>query len=224
MPFKHSTAFTLIELLVALVIAVFAITLIGSVYQSTLTTLHRQKAYWEPASSVQRAVEQLTKDLSCSIPDDSENTCLFSLQPPTKNGLAAELSFCTAVRSEYEKDLRWFEVYRVRYTMIVDEDEKQPALIRETQPIVGPGAFMPPKTNTLFRRLIRLEIKAYDGDEWLDSWSTVDEQGLPEAAEITCVYEDDKKKKRTVKTEVFIPAGKIITPRTKHPPGTKETE
>jgi type II secretory pathway component PulJ len=199
---------TFIELILAIAIASLVITLVFSIYRTVSVTMRGQEERRRGADAVADAVQQIARDLACAFAPKSDEACKFTLEKDASVPAASQLSFCTAVMPEGETDLRWFELHRVMYRVGID-GKNAAVLLRENQPLAGPGAFAPPVTNVLASGVGSFRVSVYDGSEWNDEWSSVDAP-CPRAAriELTARYGSGTK---TFQTEVLIPVENSVT-------------
>ncbi|MFH0954370.1 MAG: type II secretion system protein GspJ [Verrucomicrobiota bacterium] len=202
---------TLIELLLAIVIAVLVAALVFSVYHVVSVTLQGQQARRRGPDAAARALEQLARDLECTYAVPGDDTTKLSVSAGGgESGAESDLSFCTAILPEGETDLRWFEIQRVRYR--VTAEAAGHVLLRESQALAGPGAAAPPVTNTLAEGIERFRVAVYDGSGWKGSWPEPgpDSPTCPRAARLE-IEASSGSGTRGFQTEVFIPAGNVIT-------------
>jgi prepilin-type N-terminal cleavage/methylation domain-containing protein len=203
------TGMTLIELILALAIASLVITLVFSVYRTVSVTMQGQEERRRGADDAANAVRQIARDLTCTFAPKSDATCEFDLQKDSHGPFSSQLSFCSAITQEGETNLLWFELHCVAYRVGVDEKNK-PVLLREYQPLTGPGALAPPVTNVLAGEVESFHVTVLNGSEWNDEWTSTSNAPCPRAAciEVTTRYGAGTK---TFRTEVLIPAGNSIS-------------
>ncbi len=201
-------AFTLIEMLLALTIAALTVTVIFSVYHITARILGDRDARVHGDAAAVRALELITADLSAAVPLEMYEVCAFSLietDHPVPG--SAMLSWCTAVRpSPDEEDLRWSEIHHVRYRLDTAGRDR-PRLIRIHQPLAGPGALMPPVTNTLIEAVEQLEISVLKEEDWVTEWHAARAEDWPRAARIAIHTITRRGETRSFRTDILIPAG-----------------
>ena len=203
---RHS-GMTFIELLLALAIASLVITLVFSVYRTVSVTMQGQDERRRGADAAADAVQVVARDIACTFALKSDASLAFTLE---KASDASRLSFCSAVMPSGEADLRWFEVHRVTYRVGAGA-ENDIVLLREHQPLAGPGASADPVTNILARGVELFRVSVYDGADWKEEWSSAGGP-CPRAAriELTAKYGSGSKK---FQTEVLIPVGNPVTSR-----------
>jgi type II secretory pathway component PulJ len=198
---------TLIELILAIAIASLVITLVFSVYRTVSVTMQGQDERRRGADAVADAVQRIARDIACTFAPKSDAACKFILGKGASTPAASQLSFCTAVMPDGETELRWVQLHRVTYR--VGTGSKDTAgLLRESQPLAGPGAFAPPVTNALANDVESFRVSVYDGSEWKDEWSG--DAACPRAARIELTARHGSGTK-TFQTEVLIPAGNSVT-------------
>lgn len=194
---------TLIELILAIAIASLVITLVFSLYHTVSATLGGQEERRRGADAATDAVRQIARDLACAFALKFDETCKFTLQKDGHGTSVSQLSFCSAVMPEGETDLRWLELRRIAYRL----DVKTSMLLRENQPLAGPGAFVSSRTNALEKEVESFHVSVHNGLEWKDEWA---DASCPRAARIEVTTRRGSGVK-TFQTEVLIPAGNSIS-------------
>ncbi|OQW97145.1 MAG: hypothetical protein BWK77_02550 [Verrucomicrobia bacterium A1] len=200
---------TLIEVVLAIAIAALVVTLVFSIYHTVTVTLRRQQERQAGPAAAAAAAQQLARDLACTFIAWNDEAMVFALSPT--NEADSEISFCTAVLPDGETDPRWFELQRVVYRVATDPAHER-ALTRESRPLVGPATMSPPVTNYLAMGIEQFRVTAYDGTNWSESWPVPGASACPRAARVE-IRAREASGTRDFKTEIFIPAGNVVTSR-----------
>ena len=204
---RSNGGWTLLELMLAMVIGALIITLLYSIYHTTMRTVEGQEERRKGIDKAATVLDQLGTDLARAWLPGEDDDGVFTLEP-NPNGAGLTLSFCTLVPSETEKDLRWvdtgFVVYQTR------REGLGLALTRSYRPLVGPGRDEDPATNRLADTVNTFEVEVFDGEEWTPNYTSEESQTLPRAARLHLEMEDETGVVNELNTEIFIPTGSII--------------
>lgn len=208
---------TLIEILLAAAIAALIVALVFSVYHTVSVTLQGQQERRRGPDAAAAAVERIAHDLECAFSSEDQ-ACALTLVPAAESGTgSSEVSLCSAVVPEGERDTRWLDleqvVYRLQGAPAADR-----ALVRESRALAGPGALAPPVTNVLAEGVEQWLVRVYDGAEWKETWPLEGSPRFPRAARIEVVCRQGSGT-RAFQTSVFIPAGNSVTSQVKRVPG-----
>jgi hypothetical protein len=160
------------------------------------------------SAALTHAYSTLSKDLTCTFRSDQAGTA-FKLQAPVDEERGSStLRFSATLRNETERELRWATAQRIRY--LVDGADGEPALVRITDPLNGPGLVeRGSETNQLLRPVSRFFVEVYDGKAWASDWDSDEQKALPRAARITIGALSGGTATQKV-TKVYIPAGNVI--------------
>ena len=203
-PAPSRRAFTLLEVLLATVIALLVTTLLASTYHTVITATRNQGAR-RARGEAARAVGQLARELQAAFFPPGDTNCVPRLGQT--NGL--QLEWCATLLGAREADLRWFDVTRICCRTVTNGPLV--SLVRETAPLAGPAALLPPVTNELVRALRNIKIAFFDGEDWVETWPVSDPPTLPRAARIRLLA-GDPRDPIDIQTEVFLPAGSVVRP------------
>jgi prepilin-type N-terminal cleavage/methylation domain-containing protein len=213
--FRFPTArhgMSLIEVLLSVAIVALLVTLVLSVYHTVTATLRSQQERQAGPAAAADALARMSRDLACTFTAWKDESTRFLLSPAgTNQGPGSAVSFCTAIRPAGETDPLWFELERVAYRVTVDE-HREPVLVRERRPLAGPGSDAPPVTNTLAVGVEQFRVTVFDGTNWCESWPGAGSAVCPRAARIELLAAKANVT-RNLQTEVFIPAGNVVTSR-----------
>ena len=212
---QKKSAFTLIELLVALSLAVVLSALLASVYALVTSVYRSQAGRQAPDDAARRVLGRLADDLERTfVAANDPHTAFRLLTGAAATNALWELSFCRCAAAPGEPEAPWADIERVTYSL-VEEEISNRLLICASQPLAGPGAFQPPRTNDVIPGLEQLEIHFFDGKVWQDQWPpTGQTSSVPRAArvEVTALRAGIR---ALAATDVFIPVGNRIESRTK---------
>ncbi|MCX6997521.1 MAG: hypothetical protein NTV49_10655 [Kiritimatiellaeota bacterium] len=206
----------MIEIIVALSLAVMLCVLIFSAY-ALVTAVHRSQAGRQaPEDAARGALRRLAGDLERTFvaADDPQAKFLLLTGAAASNALW-ELSFCRGATAPGEPEERWANLERVTYRLLEQADAGA-LLLCASQPLAGPGAWQPPRTNEIIRHLAQLEIRLFDGQTWHDQWPPAgagQTSSVPRAArlDITALVAGIR---AMANAKVLIPAGNRIESRT----------
>jgi len=192
---NKSSGFTLLELLAAMALmGLVAMALYSSMYIGTKAKQSCSAAV-KPYRALNPALEFIRKDLACALrpagilaaqfqgtdqigPEGNDaDSLLFycSTYIPSENEIA-----CDVIKTEYALEERqgWDELVLVR---------------RRTTNLLSPRT-IEAEEEVICRGIHALDIKYYDGYDWLDCWdSTTQDNALPLAVEVTMTLVDMEK-------------------------------
>ncbi len=205
------TGTTLIELLLALVIAVLVMGLVYSVYHTVSATVRGQTERLEGATSAATALLQMSRDLSCTLAPAGETACAFLLQPAHKTETGEwRLEFCSSVPSGAE-DQPWQDVHHFAYVLSAPDPAGRQSLRRESRPLTGPDALLPPHTNWLARHVLNFQAQVFDGETWQEEWPVENSEPLPRSIRLEGGFHWAGASNHLA-TEIWIPAGNTFRP------------
>lgn len=200
--------FTLVELLVALVIAVLIAVAIVALYGTATRTVTDQQARARGPHAAAQALDGMAEDLARAFfPATSTNDSLILVNGGTNQapGVTAELSFCTLDPAQGEEPA-WAGGRRVTYRLAAEGG----ALLREDQPLTGPGSVEGRSTNVLLTSVQTFQVELYDGTAWQAVWAGTPGRGpRPRLARITLGAPAWPNQS----AEVLIPSGYSVTSR-----------
>ena len=200
--------FTLVELLVALVIAVLIAVAIVAIYGTATRTVTDQQARARGPHAAAQALDLMAADLTRAFfPAASTNDGLLLLNGGTNlaPGVSALLSFCTLDPAQGEEP-DWAGGRRVTYRLA----EENGALLREDQPLTGPGSVEGRSTNVLLTAVETFQVELFDGTAWQAAWAGTPGSGLrPRLARITLGAPSWPNQS----AELLIPSGYSVTSR-----------
>jgi prepilin-type N-terminal cleavage/methylation domain-containing protein len=197
--------FTLIETLLAIGIGVVVLLLVYSIYHTTLAVRENQGRRRTGPAAAADALDRISRDLASAVMPANERGCPFSLEAAGASG-ASELTFTTLTAHTGESPA-WHSPICVTY-MLEGAGERQ-RLVRLEQAVDGPEAGVN-TTNVLVRSVDFFEVRVFNGMTWEDEWLEAGSDMLPAAAGVRIGLPGEEPA-RQHETEIFIPAGNIIT-------------
>ncbi len=202
---------TLLELILSLAIAALALALLYSLFHSTLSTLRARQSGQFRDTEVAALLDSIRDDLAMAVVPGGDDACGLVLQsaggrhPPGFESMAV----CTKEIPTGETDPYWHRLVRVRYRLESFPDGDR--LVQSRQPLVGPGALLPPVTNVVMESLQSMHVELHDGNRWCSEWPPSETHFLPAAGRISVrVRAGDRTK--TIDTEFHLPMGAVIAP------------
>lgn len=193
--YSPSRGFTLLELLVAMVLMV---TVASCLYTALYTGFHAHRSALlavEPTSQALNAIELLKQDILGVLPPDSNGLAVSFIGTDSRGlkGIDADsLDFYTThIYADGEQPSGGLG----KIGLLLDEDTETNSnsrgnytcyrLVRQvTTNLLAPKA-VEPEEQVLCRDVTSLNLRYYDGDDWLEEWdSTEDANSLPLAVEI----------------------------------------
>lgn len=186
--------FTLLEVLVAT--AMVAI-LAGSLYASLSIAFRARRsalAAVEPVAKTQLAVALMGEDIrNAVVPSGVLAGPFLGQDGQDERGHDSDsLSFyCTAVSPE--SDVGIGDIKLVELGCEPSDDGKTQILVRLVTTNLRSTKVVEPEREVLCRGVFALNIRYFDGSEWLDDWdSTTEDNTLPCAIEVTLQLDDPR--------------------------------
>ena len=191
---RKTTAFTLLEMLVAT--ALVAI-LAGSLYASLAIAFKARRSAMEAVEPVRKAeiaLALLAEDLRCAVVPKGVLAGPFQGQDGTddRGHKSDSLEFyCAASSPEQAEGIG--DIKKVDLACELADDLRTHVLVRYvTTNLLAPRTVEPTR-EVLCRGVFALNLRYFDGSEWLDNWdSTVENNALPCAIEVTLQLEDPR--------------------------------
>jgi type II secretion system protein J len=203
------SGWTLLELVLSISIAVLVVTLLYSIYHTSMVTLRTQERTHSAAERTAEVLRQLGDDLSRATIPAGEEACGIVLEPAAPGTATAlwHLELCTAATSDAEIDLKWHDIIHVEYSL--QEDVEGSALVRTETALAGPGVEEPPLTNLVANGITALEVHFFDGKAWEEEWPEARSSELPLAVRLTIEIRHHGIDADAT-TELFLPAGTVV--------------
>jgi general secretion pathway protein J len=187
--FEHnkSCAFTLLELLVAMALmGLVAMALYSSMY---IGTKAKESCYAavKPYRTLNPALEFIRKDLACALKPGGIFAAQFqgTDQIGTEGNNADSLLFYCTTYIPRENEIAC-DIVKTEYSLEGCQGRDGLALVRKrTTNLLSPKT-IEAEEEVICRDIRDLDVKYYDGYDWLDSWdSTTQNNALPLALEVT---------------------------------------
>ncbi len=188
--FRHSNrGFTLLELLVALVLLVMLSGALYGTYFSIMRGSEAGRERTEPLRDARTALDLLRRELSAAYFDRDNERLHFVVEDRDVFGKPASILDFTAFTVPKTGSVPSSDVLAVRYKP-VEREERQLILSRQTKDIYLDAKTLPyPFTEQIEGFL----VECYDGNQWVKSWDTTLNSGLPKAVRITLFIQGDEK-------------------------------
>lgn len=201
--------FTLVELLVALVLAVLIAVAVVALYGTATRTVADQQARARWPHAAARVLDLMADDLARAFFHTTVTNDFFVLENGGSNqpaGVTARLTFCT-LDPNPGGEPAWAGVRRVTYRV---EAGAEGALLREDQPLTGPGSATGPSTNVMLRDINLFSVEVFDGADWQGAWAAkAGDARTPRITRVAIGSPDWP----TQQAELMIPAGHSVTSR-----------
>jgi len=214
--FEHnkSFGFTLLELLVAMALmGLVAMALYSSMY---IGTKAKQSCYSavKPYRALNPALEFIRKDLACALKPAGILSAQFqgTDQIGTVGNDADSLLFYCTTYIPSENEIAC-DIIKTEYAL--EEHEGWDGLVlvrRRTMNLLSPKT-IEAEEEVICRNIRALDVKYYDGYDWLDSWdSTTQDNELPLAAEVAITLADSENtsKLKNQKSDIGITMKKTV--------------
>lgn len=192
------SAFTLIEMLVATVVLAIALTIAYGVFSSSLSALRQVDPETDVYHTARLILDRMTEEIqSAYYRADLAYTGFVGEDKEVEDQPSDSLTF-TAMANYFwiskTEDIKESDFLKISYSLVQEEDETR--LVRRQAFEFGSfeegldgNSSQGHRVNRLTERVRGLDLKYYDGDEWLEEWHTSEEERLPRAVEIILVLE-----------------------------------
>jgi type II secretion system protein J len=186
------SGFTLLEMLVALALmAILASTLYGSLHVAFMSR-RRAEASVAPVRRASTALDLLYGDMAAALPPTGVLAGEFigTDEVSDRTGDDADAVLFYAVIEDAGRINPGISM--IEFVLEEDDDGEDYVLIRRvTDNLLAPTT-QDPVEETLCRNVLALNVRYFDGSDWLDAWdSTTVDNTLPLAVEVTIAVRDD---------------------------------
>ena len=180
------SAFTLLEMLVALALMGILATALHVSFHTGFKARTRAVAAIAPVRSATLALEVLRRDIESALPPTGVLAGIFVGEDARADDSAADadtLVFCSAVEDTTQGGPA---IRKIEFVLTAAEEDGERVLVRRvTANLLAPET-PEPVEETVCRNVTSLNLRYFDGFEWLDGWdSSVRENALPLAVEAT---------------------------------------
>jgi len=186
--------------------------LVLSVYHSVANSARRTRERELVALPLAQTLERLRQDVRCAWVPDPGLEDVFALNPADADATEpASLTLYTSIPAQGEKDLKWAEPLRVRYTLTKAANPGTgSALLRQATAICGTSAVRALPARTLLQEIETLDLAVSDGQKWTNAWDYATRQRLPQTARVRITLRTEQGA-REFRDEIPIGAGQVIS-------------
>ncbi|MDD2336448.1 MAG: type II secretion system protein GspJ [Geobacteraceae bacterium] len=186
---KSNRGFTLLELLVALVLLVILSGALYGTYFSVMRGSEAARERTEPLRDVRVALDLLRRELAAAYFDSNNKRLYFVVEDRDIFGKPASILDFTAFTVPKSGSVPSSDVMAVRYKP-VEREEQKIILSRQTRDIYLDSKPLP---YPLTEQIEGFLVECYDGNQWVKSWDTELNAGLPKAVRITLFLQGSDK-------------------------------
>lgn len=185
---KSNAGFTLLELLVALVLLVM---LSGALYGTYFSVIRGSEAARErtvPLRDARAVLDLLRRELSAAYFDKNNERLHFVVEDRDVFGKPASILEFSAFTAPMTGSVPSSDVMVVRYRA-VEQEERTVILSRQSRDL-----YLDTKTSPypVTEKIEGFLVECYDGNQWVKSWDTALNPGLPKAVRITLLIQGDE--------------------------------
>ena len=181
-------AFTLLELLVAMTLMVVAASCLYSALYTGFKARRSAMSAVEPTALAINAIELLKQDISGVLsPTGVLAGAFVGIDSYGTNGVDCDSLefFTTQIYADDDYPAGGLGKIELVLEEDTDEDRENYRLVRRVTSNLLPPRSIDPDDQVLCRNVRSLNLRYFDGDNWLDEWdSTADANSLPLAMEI----------------------------------------
>lgn len=186
---KSNRGFTLLELLVALVLLVILSGALYGTYFSVMRGSEAARERTEPLRDVRVALDLLRRELAAADFNSTNKSLHFIVEDRDIFGKPASILDFTAFTVPKSGSVPSSDVMAVRYKPVEREKQKI-VLSRQTMDIYLDSKPLP---YPLTEQIEGFLVECYDGNQWVKSWDTALNEGLPKAVRITLFLQGSEK-------------------------------
>jgi type II secretory pathway component PulJ len=200
---------TLIETLVAISVLV----MIVAILSSALNTLNRVAAGQQRRSAEMDAImamQTISEQLASTVPISVSNKPVFMITSETdhpEQGDKIRFAVFTEPPFEYGNSNRRAVSKEYRFEA---GEGSEGDLVCRSRPLRGPGSIATGEFERVAGRIEGFSVRAFKAGKWSRTWGGEGDDELPEAVELTLVYNAGSEIKSN-SVAVYIPAGNTIT-------------
>jgi len=178
---KSNQGFTLLELLVALVLLAILSGALYGTYFSVMRGSEAARERTEPLRDVRAALDLLRRELAAAYFDSANKRLHFVVEDRDVFGKPASILDFTAFTVPRSGSVPSSDVMAVRYKP-VEREAQQLILSRQTQDLYLDTKPLP---YPLTEQIEGFLVECYDGTQWVKSWDSTLNAGLPKAVRVT---------------------------------------
>ena len=188
--FKNSNrGFTLLELLVALVLLVMLSGALYGTYFSVMRGSEVARERTEPLRDARAALDLLRRELAAVNFASNNKRLHFVVEDRDIFGKPASILDFTAFTVPKTGSVPSSDVMAVRYKP-VEREEQTMILSRQTEDLYLDSKPLP---YPLTEQIQGFLVECYDGNQWVKSWDTTLNAGLPKAVRVTLLVQGSDK-------------------------------
>jgi general secretion pathway protein J len=181
--------FTLLELLVALVLLVILSGALYGTYFSVMRGSEAAKERTEPLRDARVTLDLLRREVAAAYFDSTNKRLHFIVEDRDIFGKPASILDFTAFTVPKSGSVPSSDVMAVRYKPVEIEARKI-ILSRQTKDLYLDSKTLP---YPLTEQIEGFLVECYDGNQWVKSWDTALNAGLPKAVRITLFLQGSDK-------------------------------
>ncbi|MRR54557.1 MAG: prepilin-type N-terminal cleavage/methylation domain-containing protein [Deltaproteobacteria bacterium] len=185
----NNRGFTLLELLVALVLLVLLSGALYGTYFSVMRGSEAARERTEPLRDARVAIDLLRRELAAAFYTTTNKRLHFIVEDRDIFGKPASILDFTAFTVPKSGSVPSSDVMAVRYRPVEKEGQKM-ILSRQTQDFYLDSK---PLAYPLTEQIEGFLVECYDGNQWVKSWDTTLNTGLPKAVRVTLLVQGSDK-------------------------------
>jgi general secretion pathway protein J len=178
---KSNGGFTLLELLVALVLLAILSGALYGTYFSVMRGSEAARERTEPLRDVRATLDLLRRELAAAYFDRANERLHFVVEDRDVFGKPASILDFTAFTVPRTGSVPSSDVMAVRYKP-VEREAQQLILSRQTKDLYLDTKPLP---YPLTEQIEGFLVECYDGNQWVKSWDSTLNAGLPQAVRVT---------------------------------------
>lgn len=178
---KSNQGFTLLELLVALVLLAILSGALYGTYFSVMRGSEAARERTEPLRDVRAALDLLRRELAAAYFDRANKRLHFVVEDRDVFGKPASILDFTAFTVPRSGSVPSSDVMAVRYKP-VEREAQQLILSRQTRDLYLDTKPLP---YPLTEQIEGFLVECFDGNQWVKSWDSTLNAGLPKAVRVT---------------------------------------
>lgn len=209
--------FTIAEILVAILITSIIASVIYGSYMGSLRIIYDSQKDMERMNMARLILDRISSDLSCAFLRDYREYLVFVGMDSGEGKTGADSVMFTASNNDRpERDSAESDLCEISYYLDPDEGGEL-FILRRKDPTLDEDPFSGGETRIIGEGVAGLDLEYFDGESWLPSWDSRDDNSLPRAARITLVFVTEEEggegegeeaiRYTTFGTEVAIPLG-----------------